>query len=166
MDEIFTLNFYVSPNGSDKNLGTKEQPFATISRAKEAVFQSKQMHKGPVNVWIRGGTNYLNEPLVFVSTNSGTEDGKVSYAAYPGEKVTISGGKKLNCNWYPYQGGIWRCELSEAREGKLDFTQLFVNGKRQIRARYPNYDHSDPKNYSGYIRAAGPLPDDITQPQP
>jgi hypothetical protein len=164
MAEIFTHTFYVSPNGSDKNLGTKEQPFATISRAKEVVIQSKQMRKGPVNVWIQGGTYYLNQPIVFEPDDSGTADGGVSYAAYPGEKVTISGGKKLNCNWYPYQGGIWQCELPEAREGKLNFTQLFVNGKRQIRARYPNYDPTDPKNFSGYTRAAGPLADDLPSP--
>ena len=43
----------------------------------------------------------------------------------------------------------------QSRAGNLEFTQLFVNGKRQIRARYPNYDGSDPKHYSGYIPAAG-----------
>ena len=44
-----------------------------------------------------------------------------------------------------------------------EFTQLFVNGKRQIRARYPNYDPSDPGK-SGYIHAAGPIPAGTANP--
>ena len=42
------------------------------------------------------------------------------------------------------------CDLPEVKAGKLAFTQLFVNGKRQVRARYPNYDNSHPGK-SGYI---------------
>jgi hypothetical protein len=48
----------------------------------------------------------------------------------------------------------------------LDFTQLFVNGKRQTRARYPNADPSDPKRYTGYLQAAGTVGDEVTDPVP
>ena len=48
------------------------------------------------------------------------------------------------------------CDLPEVGAGRLDFTQLFVNGKRQIRARFPNYDHKNPLvSGTGYINAAG-----------
>ena len=40
---------------------------------------------------------------------------------------------------------------------------MFVNGKRQIRARYPNYDPSDPGK-SGYLLAAGPILHDTPDP--
>ena len=48
---------------------------------------------------------------------------------------------------------------------KADFTQLFVNGKRQIRARYPNYDASEPGK-SGYLLAAGAISSDVSSPNP
>jgi hypothetical protein len=68
----------------------------------------------------------------------------------PGERVSISGGRKLACNWSPYKNGIM---MASAPPG-LEFTQLFINGKRQIRARYPNYDPSNPGR-SGYVQPAG-----------
>ena len=166
LEEQLNKEFYISPVGSDANLGSKEQPFRTIPRAREAVRQSKQKTKGPITVWIRSGTYYLNEPVVFEPADSGTTDGWIKYAAYPGEKATMSGGKRLDCDWVPYQEGIWRCEIPEAREGKLNFTQLFVNGKRQVRARFPNYDNSDPKHFSGYIKAVDKIGDEILDPHP
>jgi hypothetical protein len=42
-----------------------------------------------------------------------------------------------------------KCELPAVRSGQLYFTQLFVNGKRQIRARFPNYDARNPLVWGG-----------------
>jgi len=119
-----------------------------------------------VTVWLRGGTYYLAEPLIFRPSDSGSEGAPVSYAAYPGERVTLSGGVKLDCRWEPYQGGIWFCKLPSVFARGLAFDQLFVNGVRQVRARYPNADASDPRHYSGYIQAAGEIPDEVLNPDP
>ena len=159
-------DIYVAMDGRDYNPGTIEKPFATLYRAKLAVFPKKENAKKPVSVVVRGGTYYLEQPLIFDAVDSGKPEAPITYIAYPGEKVTISGGRKLNCNWTPYRDGIWMCELPDVQEGKLDFNQLFINGKRQIRARYPNYDGSDPKHFSGYILAAGKIGDEIPDPCP
>jgi len=45
------------------------------------------------------------------------------------------------------------CKLHTTEGDQLDFTQLFINGKRQIRARYPKYDPSE-LGRSGFIRPA------------
>jgi hypothetical protein len=157
-------DFYVAVNGDNANPGTKEKPFATLAQARNA---ARQLHKEtPITVLVRGGTCYLDEPLEFGPQDSGTAQGPITYAAFPGELVTISGGRRLECNWRPYRDKIMMCHLAPVESGKLCFDQLFVNGKRQIRARYPNYDPSDPKNYSGYTLAAGPLPDDLSDPKP
>jgi hypothetical protein len=141
-------------NGNDRNPGTEHEPFATIARAREAIRERKGRLNEPVVVWVRGGTYYLPEPLVFEPADSGREK-SITYAAYPGEPVTLSGGRKLTCQWRPYQDAIMRCELPEVRAGRLDFTQLFINGKRQIRARYPSYDHKNPLvSGNGYINIA------------
>ena len=151
------LELFVASNGSDRNAGTKQEPFATVHRAKEAV---QELDKDQaIVVWVRSGTYYFPEPLIFEPRDSGAEK-PITYAAYPGEQVTLSGGRHLNCQWKDYKDGVMVCELPEARTGRLDFTQLFINGKRQIRARFPNYDLQNPLvNGTGYINAAKEVKD-------
>lgn len=159
-------NYFVAADGQDDNPGTLEQPFATLERAKAAAVQRAKNANQPIAVVVRGGTYYLDQPLIFSAADSGTPEAPITYIGYPGEQVTISGGRKLDFQWKPFRDGIWMCELPEMQKGKLHFTQLFVNGKRQIRARYPNYDGSDPKHFSGYLQAAGKIGDDVHDPCP
>jgi len=157
-----TLDLFVSVTGDDRNSGTIDAPFATLHRAQQTARASGE----PVTVNVRAGTYYMKEPLSFSPEDSGAPENQVIYRAYPGEIVTLSGGIRLNCDWKPYKDGIMMCRLPDVASGKLTFDQLFINGKRQIRARYPNYDGSDPKNYSGYIRAAGRIADEVVDPFP
>lgn len=151
-------NLYVATTGDDRNPGTEGKPFATISRAKSAVRDLRKRTTEPIRVVVRGGTYYLPEPLTFGPEDSGTAKAPVTYAAYPGERVTLSGGRKLDCRWEPYRNGIVQCSLQEVKQGGLYFTQLFVNGKRQSRARYPNLDPQNPLVHGkGYINPAGAI---------
>src|SRR6266487_4608795 len=89
--------YYVAPTGSDGNSGTLETPFATIQRAQQAV------RKKPGPVWLRGGTYYLPEKLVFTIEDSGSKVAPVIYQAYGKEQPVISGGVRLeNLDWQPY----------------------------------------------------------------
>lgn len=162
----FSGDIFVATNGRDDNLGILEAPFVTLNRAKLAVYQRAKNSNKPISVVVRGGTYYMKQPLTFGAADSGTAEAPITYTTYPGEKVTICGGRKLDCRWKPYRDGIWMCELPDVKEGKLDYTQLFINGKRQIRARYPNYDGSDPKHFSGYIQAVGKIDEDAPDPCP
>ncbi len=161
MSQTETADFYVSPTGSDANPGTEALPFATVSQAQRAVRQARAGQADPVRVALRAGTHYLRETLVF-----GPEDSGTTYGSYPGEIATLSGGTPLACAWQPFRDGIFQCELPADKAGQLSFTQLFVNGRRQVRARYPNYDNSNPKQYTGYIHASAKLPDDLADPCP
>ncbi|MBA7688561.1 hypothetical protein ES703_97045 [subsurface metagenome] len=49
----------------DIDPGTEEAPFATIDRARAAVRELKKPKTGPVTVYVRRGTYYLDRPLVF-----------------------------------------------------------------------------------------------------
>ncbi len=40
--------------------------------------------------------------------------------------------------------GLLRADLPEVQAGQWHFRQLFVDGQRQVRARYPNFDPADP----------------------
>jgi len=156
--------FYVSAEGRDGNAGTKAAPFATLFRAQRAVREVPRAERGRATVWLRGGTYYLDRTLVLKPEDSGSKEAPVVYAAFPGERVTLSGGRRLLCRWRPASDGIWTCDLPEVRSG-LRFTQLFVNGKRQVLARFPNGDSSSP-DPSGYIHPAGRIPDDMADPHP
>jgi hypothetical protein len=123
--------------------------------------------KGPIKVFVHGGTYYQDEPLVFGPEDSGTAEAPVIFAAFPGERITLSGGRKLDCRWKPYQDGIMMCQLPAVKEGRLLFTQLFVNGRRQIPARFPNYDPENPLVHGrGYLNAASKVGDEVQAPHP
>ena len=143
----FALELYVSPDGHDANPGTKDRPFATLAHAHDAVRQIKKPLKEPVTVCIRGGTYYLDEPLVFTAEDSGSREAPVRFVAYKDEKPVLSGGVKLDLTWRPYRNGIFQANVSMVRKSKLTFTQLFVNGIRQHPARYPNF--ADDYRYNG-----------------
>lgn len=151
--------FYVSKTGSDRNAGTAERPFATLARAQRAARQAEI--PGHTQIWIREGTYYLAQTLAFGPEDSRTSGSVVRYASHPGEKVTLSGGLALSCKWSPFRDGIMSTPVPKG----LQFTQLFVNGKRQIRARYPNYE-APQSGHPGYLKAAGPVPSAAQMPYP
>lgn len=128
---ILAQPYYVSPTGGDGNPGTLEKPFATLGRAQQAVRQK------PASVFLRGGTYYLSEKLVFGADDSGSQAAPVIYQAYENEQPVISGGVRLEkLDWQPYRDGVVAAKVPD----DLQTEEIFVNGERQILARYPNYD--------------------------
>ncbi|MEV0584315.1 PDZ domain-containing protein [Nonomuraea sp. NPDC050310] len=127
--------FHVSPDGDDAAAGTEAAPYKTIARAQRAVREALPGASGPVRVRLRGGTYYLAEPLTFTPADSGAV-----YEAAPGERVVLSGGRRLTPAWTPYQGATLVAEVGKG----LDFDELFLDGRRQVLARYPNADPAQP----------------------
>ena len=137
-------DFYVSVAGDDANPGTAEKPFATLIHARDEVRRRIQIGlTANLTVLIRGGTYELNQPLQFGPEDSGTKEHSITYAAYPGEEVIISGGRTIT-NWQRGDGSIWTAEISDVKEGKWYFRALFVNGQRARRARRPNINSKEP----------------------
>jgi len=146
------VELYVAPDGQDANPGTKGRPFATLTHARDAVRQMKKNAKGTITVYLRGGTYYLDEPLVFTTEDSGpaicpgpasdgmdklTDEAPVRFVAYKNEKPVLSGGKLLKLKWTPHKDGVMKANVPA--DVKI-IDQLFVNGKRQHMARFPNFD--------------------------
>lgn len=137
-------DFYVAVSGQDSNPGTKAKPFATIARARDAVREkTKAGRTQDLRVQIGGGTYRQTETLTFGPEDSGTTNCAITYAAAPGEKVTLSGGRKID-GWKKGTNEIWTAEIPEVKAGKWYPRQLFVNGQRAIRARTPNADDKMP----------------------
>ena len=132
---LFSAEIHVSPSGNDANAGTIDRPVASLHRAQELA-RASASHE-PVTVMLRGGTHYLGKPLVFTAADSGAAQAPVIYTAYGNEKPVISGGVRLvNLDWKPFREGIMQATVP----ADLLADQLFVNGERQILARYPNVD--------------------------
>lgn len=163
MSKKIEATFFVATDGDDSwsgraaepNAEKTDGPFATLLRARNAIREMKAEGdlKRAVTVMVRGGKYCLQETLVLRGEDSGTADCPVTYTAYPGEKPVLSGGRRIE-GWKPYKGKILQCELPEARGGKWRFRQLFFNGRRQVRARYPSFDPENPF-YGGWLFTGG-----------
>jgi len=92
---------------------------------------------GPVEVVLRKGVYSLPEPLRFTPEDSGTAQSPVTYRAEAPGTVTLSGGVRIS-GWRPESNGVWRADVPEARADKLYFRQMFIDGRRAVRARSPN----------------------------
>ncbi|MCC2684504.1 MAG: peptide-binding protein, partial [Paenibacillaceae bacterium] len=136
--------FYVAVDGHDGNPGTMERPFLSLRQAQRAVRALKYGNRWPtptdggVTVYVRGGRYSLSQPLVFTPEDSGVPGGPVRYCAYPGERVVLSGGLRVEATWEQHRDGVLKCRLSGPEFERREFDQLFVNGVRQTLARYPN----------------------------
>ncbi|MFC2112863.1 hypothetical protein ACFLTA_06295, partial [Bacteroidota bacterium] len=135
------ITFYVSPQGNDSWTGESiDKPFASIQRARDVIreMKGKTGLTNPVTVYIRGGLYELPETLVFKPEDSGTRTCPIQYIAYQDEKPVISGGKKITGKWEKYKGDIKVLTIDAAKDGNWHFRQLFLNGERLTRARFPN----------------------------
>ena len=143
-------DIYVSEKGDDANAGSKNAPFATFGRAVEEL--SKYAGMETVQVWFAAGTYYLDETIVLTPEISGTAEHPILFSGEPGAEVEIKGSRLLkDLKWKDYKKNIYVAEIPSG----LSFDQLFVNGERQVRARFPNYDYENPlRGGKGYLQVA------------
>ncbi|TFG86393.1 MAG: signaling protein, partial [Hyphomicrobiales bacterium] len=140
--------WFVAPAGDDDNPGTREKPFATLAKARDAARAVPA--DSPRTVRLLGGTHYLSETLVLeAAKDTGRKDAPIVFEAVAGQTPVISGGLKLQLTWRPYKGEILQATVPAG----LATDQLFVNGQRQHMARYPNYD-PEQRIFNGYAADA------------
>ena len=119
---------YVSCTGDDKNDGSLLSPLKTLEYAVE-LSRKKCIKK----IYIREGKYFIEKPILL-----GVEDNALSISSFKGEKVVLSGAKTLSdLRWdcYEYNEKI---KVTTLEKG-LKIDKLFVDGKEQIMARFPNY---------------------------
>jgi len=141
-------DFYIAPNGNDTwsgqlaepNGAGKDGPFASLRGARDAIrkMKAKSDLDKPVTVLLRGGTYRIRKPVGFLPIDSGSKKAPITYAAYPGEKPVISGGIPIT-GWKKGENGLWTADVPRARGRRWRFRELWVNARRCIPARTPNY---------------------------
>ncbi|MBD3322588.1 MAG: hypothetical protein GF350_15915 [Chitinivibrionales bacterium] len=129
---------YVSTNGDDNREGTFDQPFQTIQKARD-VLRTKSGNK---IVYLRGGTYRVTGPIVLEAQDGGGSGSTVIYQAYENEEPLISGGREISGSWEQHEqlgnGTVWRVHIPDVQSGNWYFRELFVDGSRSTRARFPN----------------------------
>ena len=130
----------VAPDGDDAAAGTVEAPLRTIAEAKNRLRALRGTDVGGVCVWLRAGTYRQTETLVFDENDLAG----VTYCAYPGESVFITGGETIRGGWETTEvNGVqaWVRTVDEP------FAALYGEENRDVRrTRYPR---------SGYLYVKG-----------
>jgi len=119
------FKFFVAPNGSDANPGTKRKPFQTLAKARDAVRVAIPRATGDIVVTIAGGNYPVTNTVVFGPEDGAIGTNRIIYRAAPGAKPVFTGGMPVT-GWKLYKDGIWQAPLN--RDHKL--RALYVNGQR------------------------------------
>lgn len=152
-----SMQLFVAPFGDDANAGSQAAPLATLEGARQLIADRDLAGVRPVTVWVAGGTYSSAETLHFGESDSGSESAPIHYRAVPGDEVVLKGSLPLNpTSWELWKDGIYMQSLKgTALEGRA-INQLFMSDERMVRARYPNWDYSNPlRTGDGYLMAGG-----------
>jgi hypothetical protein len=121
---VLLSTWYVASNGSNSGAGSLQQPFRTIQHA-------ANLAQPGDTVLVRGGV-YREQVR---PARSGTASARITFAAYAGERVTVSGANVVS-GWSKHAGSVYKANQS----WDLGFgnNQVFVDGRMMIEARWPN----------------------------
>jgi len=146
---------YVSPEGDDSwsgryaapNRSRTDGPLRTLHCALQRMLEGEP---APTEIRLRGGVYFLPEPVRITPEHSERAQRRFVITAVAGEQPILSGGRPIT-GWQPTEWNgkrVWVAEIPEVRNGQWYFRQLFVNGVRAARARYPA---------RGYLKIEAPL---------
>jgi hypothetical protein len=149
------MDLYLSPQGNDRWSGLLPEPAADGRDGPLATFAGVRNRlrvlrtglfnpswgradtplDGSVTVHARGGVYPVDAPVQF-----GPEDSyPLTFRAWPGEEPILDGGVRIT-DWEETRINgktAWSADLPQVRDGSWQFRQLFVNGVRALRPRFP-----------------------------
>ncbi len=146
---VDAADYYVAPNGSDENDGSRERPFRTIGRARDAVRAMDKTGKTEIIVGIFPG-DYRTTGLVFTAEDSGTAECPVRYCRCGAGDAVLNGGVTLHpADFRPVTDEAMLSRLNpDAREkvrclelgaygiAKADYGKLYTIGKFNTADKY------------------------------
>ncbi|HXK92288.1 MAG TPA: right-handed parallel beta-helix repeat-containing protein [bacterium] len=131
------VRIYVAPDGSDQWSGQRpdpnsdhtDGPFATLSRARNAIRYLRETGlpaHADVTVFIRGGVYLLPETFELTEIDSGSENHPITYCNYQNETVRITGGKEVK-GWKPLKNPEILARLEESARDHVLVTDLKIS---------------------------------------
>lgn len=162
------LEYFVSTTGNDANPGTREQPFATIEAARDALraMRAPDQPRENTTIWISGGDYVRTAAFLLTAADGGTREAPVEYRAVAGEQVRFLGGHAAT-GFVPLAESPLAARIPESARpnivqadlaalGITDYgtlrargfgrpvqpaaLELFFNGRPMTLARWPNND--------------------------
>ncbi len=151
-------SFYIAVDGSDSNPGTKEAPFATLTKARDTIRALKKADRFPaggVTVWIREGLYRFDETLQLGAEDSGKAGGPVVYRACPDAQIIFDGSRPIDSASFQKvtnpatlarlcqkaRGHVLQLAVKDASTVNAlsnTNTRLSFNGRMMQLARFPN----------------------------
>ncbi|MDX1326594.1 MAG: PDZ domain-containing protein [Arenibacter sp.] len=123
-------DIYISANSGESKNG--ELVFNTIEAGFDAVtYLRSEGEQGSLTIHLREGEYRISSPIRIQP-----EHGPLKIVGEGVDKTIIKGSNVLVPKWEKYNDNIWVAQLRK----EDNFDQLFVDGKQQILARYPNYN--------------------------
>lgn len=158
-------DIYVSPTGNDQATGTREQPLASLAKARDIVRQWKADSQlaDTVTVWLMDGEYYLDTSFVLTQEDSGSVQAPIRYRAENPGRAYVRGAIPVPCTAFKkavdlaadegvpadvrrYVRYIDLRDVVGTRKwpkitGTSPGTQLFYQGEQMPLARWPNYHY-------------------------
>ncbi len=160
-DPAYAQKIYLSPDGNDNNAGTSEKPLATLTAARDAAreYRKKGNSSQPVEIIALAGEYFMFQPLSLTCDDSGTPDSPLIIRSEEGQKAVFRGGVRLY-GAEKVNESLWRIFVPQVAWYDSYFEQLYVNGRRAVRARTPNEGFYTVKNATEtvLIKGNGQLP--------
>ena len=114
------MNLYVATTGKDTNPGTKSKPFATLTRARDAIREltkAGSVPAGGVTVLVGDGIHELAEPVQLTAEDSGTAACPIEYRALKSGAARLVGGRVVSA-WQRVSDPAVLARLAPAAKGK------------------------------------------------
>ncbi len=143
---------HVAPNGHDANSGAVDKPVRSLGKAIEIARSQKSIREIRL---AKDTVARLAAPIRLDARDSGL------HISCEGGKASLSGGE-LVVGWKAGSDGVWRASCPVEGSPR----ELFVNGRRALRARFPNegwlrIERTLPDRRSGFTFGQGDLPESI-----
>lgn len=148
-----STEIWVSINGSDTNIGTKENPLASLSMALRKARELRRL-KDPliengIRIVLTDGTFFLEEPIFIRPEDSGTEESPTIIEAASHSNPILSGGVQVK-GWKMAgainglkPGVIWVADAPKKAGEIINYRQFWVNGNKAVRAKSTSGDKMD-----------------------
>ncbi len=138
-ESAFSQKIYVSPAGTDTSPGTADKPLATLTAARDKARELRKSSRlnEPIEIIAAGGEYFMMQPLSLTTDDSGKPASPLVFKAEPGTKAVFRGGIQVS-GFEKVSEKLWRAFIPQVAYYDSYFEQLFVNGRRAVRARSPN----------------------------
>ncbi|MDP3001975.1 MAG: right-handed parallel beta-helix repeat-containing protein, partial [Bacteroidales bacterium] len=137
--QLFAQKIYLSPNGNDTNPGTIEKPLSTLTAARDKARELRKSNhvNKPIEVIALEGEYFMFQPLNLSIDDCGKPDSPLIFKAETGTKAVFRGGVQL-IGFEKVNDKLWKVFVPQVAFYNSYFEQLYVNGRRAVRARTPN----------------------------